>query len=168
MESEMNQDLSWLAFRYVADEMSAEERQAFEQRLVEDQEAREEVARAVELAQAVAFVHADVIPIQTTHHSPLTTHPRRWVRPAWWAAAAAIMLGILIPSSGYLRGKRTSLATVWQSLRDTDETSLGADGDEIVALITDDEADLTVPAWLIEAVSGSLENQRLNGSWEET
>ncbi|MHC5537169.1 hypothetical protein ACYOEI_02905, partial [Singulisphaera rosea] len=46
-------DLLWLAFRYVAVEMDAEESAAFEERLAYDQLARESVAEAVALTEAV-------------------------------------------------------------------------------------------------------------------
>ena len=49
----MNDDLQWLAFQYIADELSDEERNAFEARLANDQEVREAVARAVELSTAI-------------------------------------------------------------------------------------------------------------------
>jgi len=47
-------ELDWLAFCYVADELSLDEAAAFENRLADDQTAREAVARAVHLTCAVA------------------------------------------------------------------------------------------------------------------
>lgn len=47
-------DLEWDAFRYVADEMTPEERTAFESRLADDVVAAEAVVAAVRLTQAVA------------------------------------------------------------------------------------------------------------------
>jgi hypothetical protein len=55
MTFDPNQVLLWEAFRYVASEMSSDEAEAFEQRLERDQQAREAVAAAVELAGAVAL-----------------------------------------------------------------------------------------------------------------
>ena len=46
-------ELEWDAFRYVANELSADESTAFEQRLADDQEAREAVAHCVEMTHAV-------------------------------------------------------------------------------------------------------------------
>jgi hypothetical protein len=58
MASEVERDgaseLPWLAFRYVSGEMAGDEAAAFEDRLDQDQEAREAVAQAVELVGAVA------------------------------------------------------------------------------------------------------------------
>jgi hypothetical protein len=47
-------ELDWLAFRYVAGEMSGEEAATFEFRLADDQYAREAVSRAVGLTQRLA------------------------------------------------------------------------------------------------------------------
>jgi hypothetical protein len=48
-------DLDLQAFRYVGDDMTDDELQQFEGRLAEDQAAREAVARAMRIGQAVAF-----------------------------------------------------------------------------------------------------------------
>ena len=48
--------LDWLAFCYVSGELDGDERTAFENRLADDQVAREAVARAVELTEAVAVI----------------------------------------------------------------------------------------------------------------
>jgi hypothetical protein len=58
MASENQNELSWLAFAYVAGELSAADAEAFELRLAEDQAAREAVAQAVELTQVVAAVES--------------------------------------------------------------------------------------------------------------
>jgi len=55
--TDMNEqdDLNWLAFRYVAGELDDAETQAFEARLETDQPAREAVAQSVALTQSVAI-----------------------------------------------------------------------------------------------------------------
>lgn len=47
-------ELDWLAFQYIADELDESKRAAFEEQLAEDQRAREAVARSVELTQAMS------------------------------------------------------------------------------------------------------------------
>lgn len=47
-------ELGWLAFRYIADEMTAQESDLFEQRLAIDQAAREAVANEVQISQGLA------------------------------------------------------------------------------------------------------------------
>ena len=62
MKAKPNEDLDWLAYRYVNDELGEEQRESFEQRLLEDQEAREMVASAVELSHAMhAAVHSNSV-----------------------------------------------------------------------------------------------------------
>ncbi len=60
-KSEMNQenfenDLDWLAFRYISDELPEEERDLFEQSLAENQAAREAVANAMQQSQLMYAV----------------------------------------------------------------------------------------------------------------
>jgi hypothetical protein len=154
--------LDLLAFRYIAGEMTAAEADSFEQRLADDQTAREAVACAVDLSHAIARVPADVIPLATTHHSPLTTHsvsPRRWQRSARWiAAAAAVALGVF--GFQYFKGssEQSRLAKVWANLWLGSDAVAVPDHDLIADTkesITDDEDELTVPGWMIEAVGGS-------------
>jgi hypothetical protein len=160
-----DEDLDLLAFRYIAGELTPAESEPFEQRLADDQAAREAVARAVDLAQAVASAPADTVPLPTTHHSPLTTHTaaaHRRLRPVRWiAAAAAVVLGLL--GIQFFKGPsdQTTLAKVWASLRlgqdvqdvvETPNLDLIAESEESAI---DDEDDLTVPGWMMEAVAGS-------------
>ena len=166
MQVDANNELSWLAFRYIADELSAEQRDTFEQRLAVDQQAREEVARAVEMTQAVACVHAQA--------PAVSLRPRRWLRPVTWtvAAAAVLLIAVFIVPHVLPIGDQALLARMWfrstmdEPLAEPDVTELLAGTDDPTSI--SDELDLTVPAWLIEAVSGSLDSQRPDGNWEET
>lgn len=58
-ENSPRSDLDWLAFRYVAGEMTDAETLDWEERLATDQTAREAVAAAVELCQAVSQLPHD-------------------------------------------------------------------------------------------------------------
>ncbi|MFQ5731265.1 MAG: hypothetical protein ACE5KM_04840, partial [Planctomycetaceae bacterium] len=83
-------DLEWTAFRYVANELSAEEAAAFEQRLADDQAAREAVARCVEMTHAVvALAEAEEAHVLAT---PSAAGSRRgvWSVVACVAAVAAV------------------------------------------------------------------------------
>ena len=162
-------DLDWLAFRYISNEMTPPEAESFEWLLADDQAAREAVARAVDLAQAVACVPADVIPIATTHHSPLTTHSRRRARPIRWiAAAAAVLVGsIFIFQSFHNSSELKALAKVWakrlgQEAFDLNDPALLAESEDPMSL--DDENDLTVPSWMIEAVGGGSDSDKWDDS----
>lgn len=171
MQESLSEDVDLLAFRYIAGEMTAADAELFEQRLADDQAAREAVARAVDMAQAVASVPADTIPLPAFRHSELTTHqPRasRRLRPARWiAAAAAVVLAVL--GLQFFKGPsdQTTLAKVWVNLwlgQDALETSnldLIADSEESVI---DDDSDLTVPGWMMEAVGGGSDSDK----WEDS
>ncbi len=98
MNEQSHDDLDWLAFRYVAAEMSAEEAARFEQRLGEDQECCEAVARAVELAGAVAIVSADHA-VDAGRARAAAVRPDR---SAWWARAGWIGLGAAAALGGVL------------------------------------------------------------------
>lgn len=109
-------DLDWLAFQYVTESLSAEERDDFERLLVEEQAAREAVARAVELTFAAEFAcryenrqgqgsaqrispsHAVLVQDSSAEHARTTSTRRgsRGLRRAAWsslAACAAFFLG---------------------------------------------------------------------------
>lgn len=86
-------DLAWLAYRYVADELTAEEASTFELRLAEDQTAREAVAQAVELSSAVKVaLHDSAIepePAVCTVEARGFWSQKTWLQPAAWMAVGA-------------------------------------------------------------------------------
>ena len=100
-------ELSWLAFRYIAGEMTASECRDFEIRLQDDQLARESVADAVEAMQLLNLAHeqnatttaplAECTPRQSTERRPQNTHSSKPVVLAILAcslAAIVIFYGI--------------------------------------------------------------------------
>jgi len=103
MPHEKPDDLDWLAFCYIADELSRDEADAFETRLAHDQEAREAVARAVELTRAVAAAGAE----RRKRPEPASRAPGVWRRMglagrlAWAAAAAAACLAAVLAYQHY-------------------------------------------------------------------
>ncbi len=103
-------ELDWLAFQYIAGELTAEETVGFEDRLAVDQEAREAVARAVELAEVATF--AEDRPVElVTIKAPGAARPGAarpgaarpgvvaavWTRRlAWMACGAAACLLLIV------------------------------------------------------------------------
>jgi hypothetical protein len=88
--SQPHDGLAWQAFLYVADEMSDDERMAFEEQLFESQEAREAVSQAVELSQAVQAATPVAAPV--VHAGA----ERVWTRRlAWMAVGAAACLALV-------------------------------------------------------------------------
>jgi hypothetical protein len=166
-EVEHDSEIFWQAFRYVASEMGPDEAESFEHRLDLDQEAREAVARVVELTGAVAALRPESNPIPN-----LTLRRRRAVRTilaiAGLAAAACLAWLMLTPmrpapNSVAVVPRTAPSATVtlaWSTLRleregDKDETSLLlAATDEPPAPVESDEAaDAGLPLWLLDAAS---------------
>ena len=159
MQSFETDDLDWLAFRYISNEMTGAEAESFEQRLADDQSAREAVARAVDLSQAVSAVPRDVLPIRSR---------TRRVRPIHWfaAAAASLAAGVLIYQSFQATSDPGRLAKLWaehfgQEAGDAAKAGLLAGPDEAMSIEEGD--DLTVPAWMIEAVGASDSDK-----WEDS
>lgn len=105
----------WLAFCYLSDELSADDRAAFEASLAVEQVAREALARAVELTCVVAVAEshstlATSAPTTGAPVSPVTVASQRassgngWSRRASWmavGAAAAVVLMLLGSNLGY-------------------------------------------------------------------
>jgi len=89
MTDQTHDDHDWLAFRYIAAEMSPDEVARFEERLEDDQAGREAVARAVELADALAVVSVD----REINTELVTPRPHRSNRSTWWARAGWIGVG---------------------------------------------------------------------------
>ena len=110
MSAEHQGELDWLAFRYVAGEMTAQEASELELRLADDQEAREAVCRAVGLAQRLADAgppDADYTRSVRSARDPVTrgimSFRGRVARAVGWMAAGAVAATLafwLAPSSG--------------------------------------------------------------------
>lgn len=96
MSADQRDELDWLAFRYVAGEMTADEAGDFELRLADDQAAREAVSRAVGFGQRLVdagSVRPDSRSTARTATAPVNrgtlTFRSRVVRAAGWMAAGA-------------------------------------------------------------------------------
>ncbi len=163
----MSSDLHWLAYRYVADEMSNDEREAFESRLAEDQAAREAVAASVELIGAVVMAER-LAPAARTRRPRVRT---------WYAAAACLALAVggsvwaLRPRTPGVPGvvarpqmpTNGAVALAWSGLQASGEDESPASSDLIAwidepvnatdgsMLSSADESSL--PGWLVEAAA---------------
>ena len=171
-------ELDWTAFCYAAGELSPEEVADFELRLAEDQGAREALARAVELTQAVAA--AETLTPVVTAGSERSLWGRRL---AWMAigaaasllAAALITGGRLGPGGGdwveqapaAFSSETGELAAAWSQTRQ--ELSVASDAglwfpDHLDAIsgegdaLADEREDALLaatPSWLTAAVRSS-------------
>ena len=146
--------LDWLAFCYVADELEPEQRDSFEQRLLDDQQAREAVAEAVWQAQCLntaiaAGQRSRSVSLPSQRH--LKTN--RWLAPVSSLATVAAVLAIVFLSNRQPDPPQLSsdeLAEIWvNTLVSLDDEQLeeyvSADFDSIEM---DDDND----TWLVAAV----------------
>jgi len=141
--SEQLSDLDWLAFRYVAGELTADEALRFEHTLAEDQAAREAVAAAVELGSAVCSVYAQPI------HQPSIDRSPGMLRPAaWMSVGAAVSLAIVL---------------AWQ-IFGGDHHGAGGNGGAVAGRTADDvdgsrDAGLLAAAWAQAGLDAELDEQ---------
>ena len=138
-------ELDWLAFQYVANEMNALQRREFEERLAEDQEVRDAVVRVMEVGELtyrclqassskILCSVADQKPARVTtaplfdRRNPVDKAGRKSVRtPGILFAAAmglfllastwAVMWPVASPSDG-MTAMNLDVADVWSSLED--------------------------------------------------
>ena len=165
-------ELNWLAFRYVAGEMSADECAEFETRLADDQAAREAVASAVELTQTMACAANDSFDIAAPE---IVVRKRgravRGRRLLWvgLGAAACLTLVVLLrgvfdvrdiadSNSNPTRRARDSqpqqLALVWSQTRQAEETGGEADEETMSADETANSEDRSMPpSWIVAAIT---------------
>src|SRR5207253_583735 len=91
---EFKDELDWQAFCYLSGEVNAAEAEQFESRLADEQAAREALARAVELTQAVAAAESQT----DVAFVPVRRSAADWsARVSWMAVGglAAVLLAIL-------------------------------------------------------------------------
>ncbi|MBI5759151.1 MAG: hypothetical protein HZA46_11600 [Planctomycetales bacterium] len=157
MTNTMNQsDLAWTAFRYIANELTADEAATFEERLAVDQEAREELSHSVELTQALANQP------RTDSQSQVS---RQWrQRLSWMTVGAAVCLTVmlsgefvrsaLVRSGTSVGGDRLAGLSFGSQMDDSDSDATADlnenDSDDNHAA----SGDVSVPSWLLAAVKG--------------
>ena len=78
-------ELEWSAFRYATNEMSRDESDAFEQRLAEDQQAREALTRTVHITNAVVSQ-----PVSVSADTTKSATTSRWASIATIVAIVAV------------------------------------------------------------------------------
>jgi hypothetical protein len=162
MPLEPESDLHWTAFLYVAGDLPPDESSSFERLLAEDQDAREAVASAVEMAQALAILGPEPT---SKGRSPGRRRTMRVIACVGSLAAAACLAAMLIPATP-AEPDASDVAQAWTGLRkapDTDGTAFDDGphstdpGDPGQAALTDVEAEDStgrdLPSWLLTAAS---------------
>jgi anti-sigma factor RsiW len=164
---EFENELDWQAFCYLSGELNEAETEQFEARLADDQAAREALARAVELTQAVAAAESQAGAVVI----PAGRGAADWsTRVSWMAVGglAAVLLAILWSGAvgpawqGRNAAGRIELASAWMAAREEIKLAgfggpaLGDDAADDAAFSTDLRSDnLAIdeaPSWMTAAV----------------
>lgn len=163
-------ELTWQAFQYVAGELSVTDADLFEERLADDQAAREAVAQAVALFHTVCAVEAaePVVAVREPNSRRALLVPAITL-----ALAAAILLGVSLnfqlfsrssPDSKNVAIVTPALADAWSAVRaDFASDEHASQAVPASAVLTDTELaiaeeDLALstdaPSWMTAAVLG--------------
>src|SRR5262245_33570086 len=125
MNEHTQNELDWAAFCYAAGELSPAETEQFEARLAQEQVAREALARAVELTQAVAAAetHGHIV-LPAAHVRSDWNTRLKWMAIGGLAAVLLAMLwsGVIGPTwtsaqRNYAAASRQELAMAWNTTR---------------------------------------------------
>jgi hypothetical protein len=167
--NECASQLDWSAFCYAAGEMTPAEAEQFEARLADDQQAREALARAVELTQTVAAAESQAGDLVV----PAGRHVADWgARLSWMAIGGLASVVIALVWSGAIHTspsgpseKQLALASAWTQARaDIAQakeeglwlpvTWLGeADEDSLAGTDAPDSPMGETPSWILAALA---------------
>ena len=183
--NERENQLEWTAFCYVSGELGPAEAEQFELRLADDQEAREALARAVELTQIVAAAESTCGDLVV----PTDRKTASWTTRLSWMAIgglAALVLAMVwsgglsqfttAPETARNSGENGALASAWLAFRDEQRaTSDVGPLHPLTAAVFEDEDDqpttdelvvADAPAWMtiaIEGLAGEMMDQDESG-----
>jgi hypothetical protein len=176
--SERENQLEWAAFCYLSGEMSPAEAEQFESRLADEQEAREALARAVELTQVVAAVESNCGDLVAPAGDKKSTWGSRfsWMAIGGLAALVLVMVwsgGLsnlgLGPENAGISSENDALASAWSATRkELGEASdvgplhpltaanLDSDDDQppVSELPADELVVADAPSWMTVAIEG--------------
>lgn len=167
-------DREWLAFRYIAGEVSQEEAAAFELELETSQSAREAVARAVELSQAVAIAESQQVElVESAGRRPGHNFWSYGIGGLCAGAVAASVAGALWWNMPSTKSVSPEVAKTWVDMR-PDEAPLAIA--KPVEQISISELADAAPSWMTAGVislsGGKLEDDgdgdgKPDESWDD-
>jgi hypothetical protein len=147
MHNPTENDLDWLAFRYISGEMSVNEAGQFESLLADDQNARDAVVRAVELSQTIL---ATQISPQSESIGFLSAVSKSWMQHVTWISTSVAALLLIALALNFHRPMSVSesddIASAWAE-SSTEPVSDAATFSEDDEFVTADP-----PNWMLEAV----------------
>jgi len=181
--NETRNELDWTAFCYASGDLDPAEAEQFEARLADDQEAREALARAVELTQVVAAAESRCGELVVAGgHSPsyAARRPASWMTRLSWAAIgglAALVLAMVWsggwsqwgfgPEKAGISNENDALASAWSAARIemSEASEVGplhplttsnsdTDDDSAGSVSADELAVADAPAWMTIAIEG--------------
>jgi len=168
-------DREWLAFRYIAGELSGDETAAFEAELETSQGAREAVARAVELSQAVAIAESQQV--ELVEAAPKHSSRKSWIYGIGWIVTGAVAASVAGAVWWNLPGSQlvnSNIAENWAAVRAIDPPSPAVEAPAELgpALDAADVAPSWMTAGVISLSGGKVEDDgdgdgKPDGSWDD-
>ena len=175
---ERPEELDWLAFLYVSGELPelpADELEAFELRLLDDQAAREAVAQAVELSCGIVLAESrsevDLQPASVAAPAGMSRSGRTWVsRVTWMSLGASAALVLLLAWIQFQPApdrdeqpapQDQALADVWSQTRESirDIVQVDEPGTFDVEDEVEQVAASPLPSWMAAAVFGDEDGE---------
>ena len=175
-EKQSAADREWLAFRYIAGELTGEEAASFETELETSQIAREAVARAVDLSQAIAI--AESHKVELVEAASRTASRKSWIYGIGWIGAGAVAASVAGAVWWNMQGPKTGtseLAESWTLTRSV-EPMLPVHDEPVESGPVIDSAEQEVaPSWMTAGVislsGGKVEDEdgdgKPDGSWDD-
>jgi hypothetical protein len=175
-EKQSAADREWLAFRYIAGELTGEELASFEAELETSQIAREAVARAVDLSQAIAI--AEFQQVELVEVAPKTTSRKSWIYGMGLIGAGAVaasVAGAVWWNTQGPKGGKPELADIWVSVKATEPIPPAVEKlSEPGSMVDVAHAD-AAPSWMTAGVislsGGKVEDGdgdgKPDGSWDD-
>jgi hypothetical protein len=175
-EKQSAADREWLAFRYIAGELTGEETAAFEAELETSQLAREAVARVVDLSQAIAI--AESHQVELVEAASRIAGRKSWIYGIGWigagAAAASVAGAVWWNMQGTKAGK-SELAEIWNEVRVVEPASPAIERPAEAGPMVDVAAAEVAPSWMTAGVislsGGKVEDEDGDGkpddSWDD-
>ena len=146
-------------FRYVAEEMTTQEEHAFEQRLAEDQQLRQQVATMVSSMAVVdkVFATAKVSPADSRRATKLR------IRRIVVSLAALLLIGtlaiVLTPRPDITESDTESIAIAWAEAVNSEEFELPEQEDDFEFAAIDFDSD---DEWISDVVNAVGDDPSLN------
>ena len=174
-EKQSAADREWLAFRYIAGELTGDELASFEAELEASQLAREAVARAVDLSQAIAI--AESHQVELVEAASRTASRKSWIYGIGWIGAGAVAASVAGAVWWNMQGPKagkSELAEIWYDVRVVEPTSPVEKPAEATSIVNVAEAEVA-PSWMTAGVislsGGKVEDEdgdgKPDGSWDD-